>query len=781
MTAPRAAAPAFRRAGAMLAAGLLSLLLAASALAERRVALVIGNGAYVKTGALANPVSDAAAVADRLRQLGFDVVLASDLSLRSFRDALRGFRDRAADADVALAYYAGHGIEMDGVNYLIPVDADLAHSDDVPDEALSLARLRDAMTGARRLRVVILDACRDNPFLRSMRPSGRNAVGRGLGRIGDAAASEIIAFAAAEGSVAADGDGAHSPFTAALLGRLADPTVDVRFLFGGVYDDVRTATGRGAHAPQSPAIYAPNLGGRLVALVPPDGTPRPRPPKPDPVEPAGDTAAAPVPAPAAVFDPEALARRDFETAERLRSVAVWDAFLTTYPTGLYAVAAREARDRLAAAATPPAAVPLPPAEAVPPPLTPAPPAAALLSSPAIPATTVAPATVFPPPAAPDTAAPTTPGPLASLGRPVAAAAELDTLDRSGARLRSDGLDPVDGATWRTDPLLVWRGGMLYALRNTATAFEMRTVGDHGAKIRTAASAWRDDVVVSAGEDGLLRLWPSGGGGAAPGVLKGHTRPIASLWSINGQLLSGDDGGTIAVWDLPHRRLVRTLKGHADAVYALAATADGRFAVSASRDATLRVWDVATAMTLRILKGHDGAVTCVALSSDGRLIASGGIDGSVRIWDLASGRPLFRLWHDHPVTAIGFFDDHRVLAGDSSGEARIWNADTGAMVRARKDHTDTVMAVAAGGNGYTFSADHTLRVFAPNTDRTLVIAGLRAGQPVMVRSDGIFSGDGDPRDWLEPPPAVAERGLFDAYVAAYRRPLQAFFKDPINPE
>ena len=132
-----------------------------------RVALVIGNSAYQRVLSLSNPANDAAAIADLLREAKFDSVdLRQNLSVSDLRRAVSEFFDQAANAEVAVVYYAGHGIEVEGVNYLIPVDAALLRDRDVYDEAISLDRVLQAVESAKRLRLVILDACRDNPFTR---------------------------------------------------------------------------------------------------------------------------------------------------------------------------------------------------------------------------------------------------------------------------------------------------------------------------------------------------------------------------------------------------------------------------------------------------------------------------------------------------------------------------------------------------------------------------------------------------------------------------------------
>ena len=155
--------------------------------AEKRVALVIGNGAYAKVSKLPNPVNDAAAVEAMLKAARFDkVVRASDLGAVQMRRLLRDFSDDVRGADIAVVFYAGHGMEMNGVNYLIPVDAVLERDIDVEDETVSLDRVNQALEQAKRLRLIMLDACRDNPFVRSMkRTLAGRSIGRGLARVDD--------------------------------------------------------------------------------------------------------------------------------------------------------------------------------------------------------------------------------------------------------------------------------------------------------------------------------------------------------------------------------------------------------------------------------------------------------------------------------------------------------------------------------------------------------------------------------------------------------------------
>jgi Tfp pilus assembly protein PilF len=229
--------------------------------AERRVALVIGNSQYRAVPALPNPKRDAQAVADALRQAGFATVeLAMDLDRDGMVKALRSFRSQADRADWALVYFAGHGIEINRVNYLIPVDAKLDDDRDVKDEAVSYEALLNAIAGARALRLVVLDACRSNPFRERMHRSiaSRGSLDRGLAPPPETEPGTLVVYSAKEGEVAADDvDGVNSPFAKAFVARLKVPGREVRRMFDDVRDDVIEVTNKR----QQPFTYG-SLPGR---------------------------------------------------------------------------------------------------------------------------------------------------------------------------------------------------------------------------------------------------------------------------------------------------------------------------------------------------------------------------------------------------------------------------------------------------------------------------------------------------------------------------------------
>ena len=237
--------------------------------AETRVALVIGNSAYEHTARLANPRNDAVAMASTLRRLGFEVVDGYDLGIEGLRELLAGFGRKASRADVATVFYAGHALQVNGTNYILPVDARLNREQDLNWQAIPLNFILDELSGVRKLKMVLLDACRDNPLASSMaRSMGTRSgnVGRGLAVVRDAPGDTLIAYATAGGKTAADGAGRNSPFTQALLSHLEEPDLEIRLLFGKVSDSVtRFTDGR-----QKPYVYT-DLGGTPYYLK--GGTP----------------------------------------------------------------------------------------------------------------------------------------------------------------------------------------------------------------------------------------------------------------------------------------------------------------------------------------------------------------------------------------------------------------------------------------------------------------------------------------------------------------------------
>ncbi len=282
---------------ALLASVWLLVAAVPAAAAEARVALVIGNGAY-KESPLANPANDARAMAQALREAGFEVRLLLDADQRSTGTAVREFGDRLRQARVGLFYFAGHGMQIKGRNYLIPIGAEIQREDEVAYAALDAQAVLDKMdSAANGTNVMILDACRNNPFARSFRSAQQ-----GLAQM-DAPVGTLVAFATAPGSVASDGSGSHGLYTDHLLREMRQPGSKIE----EVFKRVRTAVRRDSGGKQVP-WEATSLEGDLVLVS--------AAPSPVPVA----AAAAPAPAPVTTPAVDERARRTDELlAELARS------------------------------------------------------------------------------------------------------------------------------------------------------------------------------------------------------------------------------------------------------------------------------------------------------------------------------------------------------------------------------------------------------------------------------------------------------------------------------
>lgn len=232
--------------GLFLLAG---LLVGGEALAAQKAALVIGNSAYRSVTPLVNPANDANDMAAALGRIGYAVTLVKDGDLVAMNDGLRAFLRDADHADSVVVFYSGHGVQVKGRNYLVPVSAKISDELDLDTQTLSLDKLLELVdSAAPKVKIVILDSCRDNPLTRQLT---RGAGTRGLARIdldASSAKGTLIAFSTAPGSVAQDGSGRNSPFTTALLAHMETPGLDIRQMFGQVRADVDQST-QGSQTP----------------------------------------------------------------------------------------------------------------------------------------------------------------------------------------------------------------------------------------------------------------------------------------------------------------------------------------------------------------------------------------------------------------------------------------------------------------------------------------------------------------------------------------------------
>src|SRR3954452_23861332 len=291
------------------------LVSANAALADRRVAFVVGNGAYKNVAALPNPAVDARSMAKLLRNVGFDVVEGSNLSRDKMTEKLLDFGKKAEGADVALFFYAGHGIAVNGTNYLLPVDADLKSEMDVKlGAAINVDLTLEQTMGDAKVKLVFLDACRDNPFaakICSAKATRSANVATGLAEM-KSGEGTLLAFATGPGQTALDGEaGTNSPFTRALLTNIAQPGVEIQQAMTKVRAQVNDETAKG----QLPWGHTNLIG--AVYLNPAKAV-------------AADAPNAP--APTAAFEVELEFWRSIKDSNKTEEL---NASLTSYPNGTF--------------------------------------------------------------------------------------------------------------------------------------------------------------------------------------------------------------------------------------------------------------------------------------------------------------------------------------------------------------------------------------------------------------------------------------------------------------
>ncbi|WFP77336.1 caspase family protein [Mesorhizobium sp. WSM4906] len=312
-------------------------LLQAGALAagSNRVALVIGNSKYVYAPTLPNPAGDARLMADVLRKAGFNVIEGVDLDYAGMRDRLNKFTEASYDADTALIYYAGHGMQVNGKNYLIPIDAELTAPAHLKTRTIQMDELLAALPPDPAVGIVILDACRDNPLARTLAaslPKSRSTTAPGLAPI-DVSGSEVgsggvlIAFATDPGAVSYDGNGANSPYTMSLARHLAEPGVEIQSALTRVRGEV-TAETDGRQRPWHNASL-----GREVFIGPQAPPPAAAAPQPS----ATETPAEPPNSDARGWEIE---QRVWDEASKRNTLAHYEAYLQQFPNGAFADLAR---------------------------------------------------------------------------------------------------------------------------------------------------------------------------------------------------------------------------------------------------------------------------------------------------------------------------------------------------------------------------------------------------------------------------------------------------------
>lgn len=292
-----------------------------------RKALVIGNSNYRNTSVLPNSVNDARSMAQALRSLNFEVMLGTDVDGSRFRDMVARFSRDLRPGDISLLYYAGHGLQADGENFLLPVDAVLRRPSDLALETERLQDIIGALTAESNTAIVLLDACRDNPIIQKLSSSNATrsiSIGKGLSAF-DAGRGVFIGFATQPGNVAYDGATKHSPFTAALLRHIATPSIDVEILMRRVRMDVMARTG-GLQVPWSnSSLVEPGFSFKPSAAA--TATPPAEPLAPDDLSTATDLAF-------------------WQSIKDLNDISMLRAYLAAFPKGAFADIARNRIERL---------------------------------------------------------------------------------------------------------------------------------------------------------------------------------------------------------------------------------------------------------------------------------------------------------------------------------------------------------------------------------------------------------------------------------------------------
>lgn len=713
---------------------------------EPRTALVIGNADY-PDAPLANPVNDARAVAERLAALGFRVMRLENATQEQMYEAIRGFGDSLqAGGGVGLFYYAGHALQVRGRNHLLPVRARIEREDEILYRTVDVGQVLDKMDSARnRVNIVILDACRNNPFGRSFR-----SVVPGLA-VMDAPHNTLIAFATAPGAVASDGAGQHGLYTQHLLQALNRPGLSLE----EVFKQVRTGVRQDSAGRQVPWE---NTSLEVAFSFDP-----PRPPAARPPPATAATAAAASAANAATGNaagaPMVVAppRPDPLTVE----LAFWDsikgssdpedyrAYLQRYPDGQFAVLARNRLRGLGGpavaqaatappmaapapvAATPPAApAPRPPAPAslptaplpVPPPVSPPPVVAAAPATP-LPVAAAPAIAVVPPPSRPEAAAPAA-APAGGLpvlaGRMLAGAASgarAVAVTRSGAQLF---IGEASG------PVRLWAPGGAQPLRGF--------IG-HGGAVTALAASPDGQHLLSGSADRSLRWW-SIATGTELARLNGHVGAVtAALVAPTGRYaLSAADDGELVSWSLPDGRLLQRVRAGERSISALALSPDGRWVLSGDDQGLVRWWDVGGLKPLRPLGQAAGAI--VALAIDARRAAAVDSTGRVWRWRLSEGDalPVVATGLAAPVRAAWSADGGWLLLAGADGRAQLWQiTDDRPVPRAELAAGAGAAPAAAAPGAPRGAAAVALGPLLPGAGGLAVVAG-REGSPWWWRTN-----------------------------------------------
>jgi WD40 repeat protein len=598
---------------------------------EQRVALVIGNGDYAQAP-LRNPVNDARAIAAELRQAGFKVTLLENADLERMFEAIRDFGDQLRAGGVGLFYFAGHGVQIRGRNYLIPVAAQIQREDEVVYRSLDAGQVLQKMeTAGNRVNIVILDACRNNPFQRTFR-----SIPAGLA-VMEAPVNTLVAFATAPGAVASDGTGTHGLYTEHLLKNIPVEGLRVEDMFKRVRAGVRQDSA-GRQTPWENTSLEVEFYFRPLAT---------------------QVAAEPPPAPS---NPLAIELAFWDSIKSSGAWADFDAYLRKYPAGQFT---ELARNRLVALRPPP-----PPAAAS---------VAAIHKPPSKPAPVSSdPAKVLPGAEVASTAMAVSPngGYVVSGSRDgvlsvwdVTTSKELRRLMGHSGAILAVGLSP-DGR-W------IASGGEDASLRlwSISGISELRRIRADGAVTALAYSP-NGRHLVSGDRAGTVRLWS-----AADGTLitrfAGHPASVRAVaFSMEGRyVLSGGADGMVRIWDVSSGAGTQSFGPHSSEVIAVRMPAGAASVVSASADGVVWSWDMRSGKgSSSSMAAAAGTGVMVALSNDGRNALIARNDGNTVLWDTGAAREIRRFSAPaSAVTAVALSSEGRLALVAADGQRiRLWS-------------------------------------------------------------------------------------------------------------